>query len=84
MPDTKKPFRRNAERPFQELLNRDAGDLEDLAADAAELTGYRCRAGTSINGKPPVINGSDFPNDDALALCGTRDDGDTAQRRPAR
>ncbi|MFT4503429.1 hypothetical protein [Caballeronia sp. 15711] len=37
MPDTKKPSRRNAERLFQELLNRDAGDLEDLAADAAEL-----------------------------------------------
>jgi hypothetical protein len=26
---------------FQEMLNRDAGDLEDLAADPAELTGYR-------------------------------------------
>jgi hypothetical protein len=53
MPDMKKPSQRNAERLFQELLNRDAGDLEDLAADAAELTGYRYRAGALINRSAP-------------------------------
>jgi hypothetical protein len=61
MPDAKKPFRRNAERLFQKLpnraysyllvLNRHAEDREDLAADVAGLTGYRCRAGTSGNRK---------------------------------
>jgi hypothetical protein len=35
-------------------------------------------------GKLSVINGSDFPNDDAPSLCGTRDGGDTAPRRPGR
>jgi hypothetical protein len=48
MPDTKKPFRRNAERLIQELFNRDTRYLANLAADAAESTGYRYRAGTSI------------------------------------
>ena len=49
--DAKKPFRRNAERLFQKLLNRHASDREDLAADVANLTGYRCRADTSSNRK---------------------------------
>jgi len=49
----KKPFRRNAERLFQMLLNRDAQDLDDLSVDVADLTGYRCQAGTSISRKAP-------------------------------
>jgi hypothetical protein len=31
-----------------------------------------------------VINGSDFPNDDAPSLCGTRDGDDKALRKPGR
>ncbi|WP_144021112.1 hypothetical protein [Caballeronia sordidicola] len=39
MPDAKKPFRRNAERLFQKLLNRYAGEFEYLSVDGADLTG---------------------------------------------
>jgi hypothetical protein len=84
MPPTKKPFQRNVERLFQELLNRDAKDHEGLTADAEGLTGYRCRAAHRSTSRLPVINGSDFPNGDAPAPCGTRGDDDTAQRRPGR
>jgi len=38
---------------FKKLLNRDAGDLEDLSVDVADLTGCRCQAGTSISLKAP-------------------------------
>jgi hypothetical protein len=84
MPDTKKPFRELRNGFLKSCLIAMPEILKISLLMSRIYPATDAKPAHRLAGKLPVINGSDFPNDDAPSLYGTRDGDDTAQRRPGR